>query len=93
LSNAAGSVAAVAERFYDPVKVGSKCDFVSSWDDEDDDDDIEWSDRDLYAVRPRDRSGRTLGSELKLGRQRADMLCDLLEEVRQFSLSQQAKAA
>lgn len=77
-------------RFYEPVKVGATRDYAGCGGE---DDDESWgSSRDVYAVRPHDH-GRTLGSELKLNREQADHLCDILEQVRETARQETVVAA
>lgn len=73
----------MSERFYEPVKTG----LSRSMDDcVEDEDYADWPDLAIYAVRPRNHSGRMLGSDLRLNSFQADALCDVLEEVRREAL-------
>jgi hypothetical protein len=80
----------LAERFYEPVRTGFALDYDES---SDEDVDFDWSDLSIFAVRPRDHSGRLLGAELRLTERKADMLCDILEEVRRDALNRIGMAA
>lgn len=80
----------LTERFYAPVKTGLA---REAGDDQWEADDFDWSDLAIYGVRERGAHGsRILGSELRLTRERADLLCDILETVRRDAIADRSPA-
>ena len=82
---------ALTERFYEPVKTGLAREWNS---DQIEEEEFEWNDLSIYGVRERGKcGGRVLATDLRLSRERADLLCDLLEEIRRELLSRVGIAA